>query len=488
MSESFQFVIYSIIWVISFISFIYILRKSNYKNIGLGLIYFFNFSLIHFWGSVFFISPGYWNEDLEFTLIGYKYSTIAILSFFVGYVLFIKFGKRKDRVNPLNNGSYLGSEPLLYFLFGLLIFFILKPLLLGLPTVTVFVSMGQQLLIVGLCLLLYKTYKLRNFITFFSLIVFSALIPFITILNDGFLGTGLSMFITVLIFMTNFYRLNYRYIILVAFGIYLGLSFYQSYLRDREDIRELVWGGAEFTERVEQLQYTLTHVEFFNPLDSVHLDRVNERLNQNWIVGASVVHLSGGYEEYAKGDTFKQGIMNLIPRIIWKNKPIVAGDTRRVEKYTGIDFQEDTSVGMPHVMELYVNFAVYSVIIGFILIGILFSYLDYKSFITLHNYQFNKFVFYFLPALAFMRTETPFIDNISGAVAGGILAFGLQKFPKKLYGLSFLLIFSFVLILVLKKYYLPLLDPINSYLKYIIPGFILLVLFIILQNSRNKSV
>lgn len=458
MSNSIEFLFYSLIWIFSFIIFIYVIKRSKYKNIGLGLIYFFNFSIIHFWGSVFFISPDYWNKNIEYTLLGYRYSTIAIVCYFLGYILYIKFGSRKKIIENVNKRASLGSEPLLYFLIGILLFFILKSRLQGLPTVTVFISMGQQLMIVGLCLLLYKAYNLRNYISFFSFLIFSALIPFMTILNDGFLGIGLSMFITVLIFTSNFYRFNYRYLLILLFAIYLGLSFYQSYLRDRTEIRDLVWGGAEYSERINKLKYTVLNLDFFNPFDFEHLDRVNERMNQNWIVGKSIDYMSNGREEYAKGGTFKLGMMNLIPRIIWKDKSITAGDTQRVEKYTGLKFDNNTSVGMPHVMELYVNFAIYSVIIGFILIGILFSYLDYKAYITLNSYQFNKFVFYFLPALAFMRTGTAFIDNISGAVAGGIIAYGLQKFPKQYNSLLFLLIMFLLVIFFIMKYYLPLVE------------------------------
>ena len=213
MNESTQFIFLSCIWIFSFISFYYLLKKSKYPNVGLGLIYFFNFSIIHFWGSVFFISPGYWNKDLEDTLVGFKYSTISIVCFFIGYLIYIKASNRNNDKYSSKQKIFIGSEPLLYFLIGIVALFVLKPILHGLPTITVFVSMGQQLMIVGLCLLLYKTYILRQNISFFFLLIFTALIPFITILTDGFLGTGLSMLITVLFFTTNYYRFNYRYIL-----------------------------------------------------------------------------------------------------------------------------------------------------------------------------------------------------------------------------------------------------------------------------------
>jgi len=427
MSIHIEFLIYSIIGALSFFSYMFLMKKSKNKTIGLVYIYIFNFSIVHFWGSVFFISPNYWNDNLDLTLIGYKYSTIAIICFLIGSLIFYFLYNKKYHTKNIDRIKLIGIEPLLFLIFGVITIFLLKPILHGLPTITVFVSMGQMFLVVGLCLLLYKNYVLNNKITFFVLIIFSGLIPFFTIINDGFLGIGVSMFLTIVVFISNFYKFNYRYIFLFVISIYLGLSFYQSYLRDRQDIRDLVWGGADYTERIVQMKYTLSNLEFFNPFSDVHLDRVNERLNQNWIIGASVVYLEDGYDEYAKGETVKLSIMNLIPRIIWKNKPIVAGDTRRVEKYTGIKFQKDTSVGMPHVMEMYVNFGVVSVVIGFLLFGFIFSYFDLKSFITFNNNELNKFILFFLPPLAFMRTETPIIDNLSGAVAAGLMAYGFQK-------------------------------------------------------------
>lgn len=457
MSITIQFLIYSLIWVLTFFIYTYIIRKYHYRTIGLSLVYLFNFSIVHFWGSVFFISPGYWNEELERTLLGYKYSTIAFVCFCIGSIVFYSnWGKNTNYNEKQFRYHKIGDEPILYFLMGFVLFFIIKNRIAGIPTLTAFVIMGQQLLIVGLCLLLYKNYYLGRKFTFTFLILFSFLIPFITIVNDGLLGTGLAMFLTVIVFLSNFYKFNFRYLMIVLVGIFVGLSFYQSYLRDRSEIRGLIYEGASISERIEQLNYTLTNLELFNPLNSDHLDRINSRLNQNWIVGAAVIHLESEGEEYAKGSTFKEALFNVVPRIIWKNKPTLAGDTSRVEKYTGLQFAENTSVGMPQVMEFYINFAIYSVIVGFFLIGIIFSYFDHKAHIKLHNGEFDKFVFYFLPALAFMRVETPILESISGAAAGIGIAYGLQKLPKQYNSIIFLVLFFITIIFILKKYYLPL--------------------------------
>lgn len=459
MTISAQFLFYSFIWVLTFSIYIVLIKKYKFPTIGLGLVYLFNFSLVHFWGSVFFVSSHYWNQQLEATLLGYKYSTISFVFFCLGSIVFYSIkGKDKNLFQHQRNKNIIGDEPFLYFLIGIVLFLVLKNRLLGIPTLSAFAVMGQQLLILGICFLLYKSYYQGRTFMFSFLIIFTGLIPFFTIINDGFLGTGITMFITVLVFLSNFYKFNFRYLIIIMIGIYVGLSFYQSYLRDRGDIRDLVWGGASITERVEQLNYTITNFELFDPFDYQHLDRINDRLNQNWIVGKSVEYMQGGGEEYAKGGTIIQSFYNVIPRVIWKNKPTFAGDTSRVEKYTGLTFSKSTSVGMPQVMEFYINFAVYSVVIGFFIVGIIFSYFDYKSFTYLHNRQFDKIVYYFLPALAFMRVETPFLENISGAVAGIGIAYGLQKMPKQYNSLVLLVVFFIIIVYILKKYYLPMVN------------------------------
>ena len=96
MSIQTEFLIYSIIWVLAFVTYIIFMKKSKNNTMGLIYIYFINFSVVHFWGSVFFISPSYWDKNLEITLLGFKYSTIAIVCFLTGSLIFYRIFQRGD--------------------------------------------------------------------------------------------------------------------------------------------------------------------------------------------------------------------------------------------------------------------------------------------------------------------------------------------------------------------------------------------------------
>ena len=56
-------------------------------------------------------------------------------------------------------------------------------------------------------------------------------------------------------------------------------------MRDRSDIREVVWGGESATARIARLEDTFLDFELFDIHNVDHLQRVDLRLNQNYLVG-----------------------------------------------------------------------------------------------------------------------------------------------------------------------------------------------------------
>jgi hypothetical protein len=110
-----------------------------------------------------------------------------------------------------------------------------------------------------------------------------------------------------------------------------------SYMRDRDEIRATVWGGSPspiasiaFRRPSRPLNGSILPI-------AEHLQRIDGRLNQNFLVGAAVNQLSQT-QAYARGDTLWDALLALIPRAIWPEKPITAGSGNLVSRYTGIDF------------------------------------------------------------------------------------------------------------------------------------------------------
>src|SRR5262249_48114281 len=136
---------------------------------------------------------------------------------------------------------------------------------------------------------------------------------------------------------------------------FVGLSVYVSYMRDRSEIRDVVWGGQSLGDRVDRVATTFHAFEWFDPSKDEHLARIDSRLNQSFLVGAAVSRLSdiGGF---AGGETLWDALIAVVPRALWPDKPVVAGSGNLVTRFTGIEFAAGTSVGIGQVMEFYVNF------------------------------------------------------------------------------------------------------------------------------------
>src|SRR6185437_10509578 len=82
------------------------------------------------------------------------------------------------------------------------------------------------------------------------------LMPVATVVTSGFLGYGIMAISVVFIFCTQFFKPR---IVLLFFCVvmgYLGISLFVTYMRDRNEIRDSVWGGASLTNRVDKFAHT----------------------------------------------------------------------------------------------------------------------------------------------------------------------------------------------------------------------------------------
>jgi hypothetical protein len=197
-------------------------------------------------------------------------------------------------------------------------------------------------------------------------------------------------------------------------------------MRDRGEIRQAVWGGRSFSDRVDQVSTTFGKLEWLDLSNKDHLNRIDYRLDQSFLVGAAVTRLSdiGGY---AHGETFWEALLALIPRAIWPDKPIQAGSGNVVSQYTGIQYSAGTSVGVGHVMECYINFGTMGVIVGFLILGAIVTVLDLQASERLGSGDLHGFVMWYLPGLSFLQVGGSFIEVTSSAAASIFVAFLANK-------------------------------------------------------------
>jgi hypothetical protein len=192
-------------------------------------------------------------------------------------------------------------------------------------------------------------------------------------------------------------------------------------MRDRESIREVVWSGQPVAARLERVRLMLSTFEWFDVHNRDHLVRIDDRLNQNLLLGAAVQYMDAGLARFAYGQTIYQGFIAVIPRAIWPTKPVVAGSGTLVTEYTGIPFAEGTAVGIGHVMEAYVSFGTVGVLVGFMLVGAVVGAIDGAAGRRLRAGDARGFLVWFLPGLSFLQVGGSIVE-LTSSIAAALLA------------------------------------------------------------------
>ena len=131
-------------------------------------------------------------------------------------------------------------------------------------------------------------------------------------------------------------------------------------------------------ERVSTVSSVFAHSHIFDPNSPADLDALSERLNQNLFIGLSASRLHDGEVQYLNGQSVVNGVLALVPRAFWPDKPVTGGGGNIVADMTGLQLNEDTSWGVGNVMEFYNNFGMPGLIVGFIALGWLIATLDLR--------------------------------------------------------------------------------------------------------------
>jgi hypothetical protein len=427
-----------IVWMVTVtVTVIYSRRESKSVGTGLVLAYLLNLWLLHWVATSLYLLPWYQYYDTTLVEAGLVQSTYGILAFAFGSLVLAPAVMQSQRFQKAQAVSYRPHPdlPKAYMVMGAASYALLSSLLGQLPTANALTAVGQQLFVVGLCLTCWQAWwekEARDFTGWCGVVL---LLPFITIVSRGFIGYGAVASLIVLTFIVSFVRLRLK---LVAAGlvlVYLGLSFYVSYMRDRSEIREVVWGGQPLQSRIERVFTTLSTLEWFDPWDESHLLRVDQRLNQNFLAGVAVHQLSES-GDYAYGETIWQALMALIPRALWPEKPVVAGSMGLVSRYTGIPFAEGTSVGIGQVMEFYINFGTMGVVLGFLILGVIITLIDSTAAQRLLQRDWQGFALWYLVGISFLQVGGSLVEVTSSAgasVAVALLAnrYLLYRFQRK---------------------------------------------------------
>jgi hypothetical protein len=404
------------------------------RSVGLVLSYVLSLTAIHWFASALYLLPWHDNPTRDLTIAGLRESFFAVLGLGIGTEI-SRLWLRTPDYDAVDDPSkaFVGRVVNLYIVSGVVMYGLLFTAAGSLPSVTAVLSGGSTLMAVGIGLKLWNAQQLRTKTAGRLWLIVAFTFPLISVLAQGFLGYGFAALMIVLAFRSSFQGLTVKSIAFALVIVFLGLSVYTTYMRDRGLIREVVWTGGRVSDRARQIQETLSSAEWFDFKNQQHLERVDTRLNQNFLVGAAVVYMHDRLVPPANGETIRDAALSLIPRAIWPDKPVVGGSGDLVTTYTGILFAEGTSVGVGHVLEWYVNFGRLGIIVGFALMGWVLATADRKAAFYLNHRDPHRFLLWYLPTLNLLQVGGSLAEASAGAAAALLLVLAIKWGAERLW-------------------------------------------------------
>jgi hypothetical protein len=410
-----------LICVATEIGLLLLLRKAK-LSLGMPIAYLSALHLIHVPGAVAHLfDPGGFLSDIDMTRIGIRFTAIASVCFVAG--VWLALFRRPVLPERLAAERKQFRQ---FCLFGGWIFIYGLSFLRVIPTLGAAVDKAGGVWMLGVLLGLRDAVRRKDHGWTALWLGTLAVYPVLTLLLGGFLSYGSTAVIVVVASLAISTRSLPRVLVGGAVAMVLGISLFISYFLGRGEIREAVWGGAPMAERVDVSMNIVRDFQLFDPSDPKQLLALDARLNQNYFAGLAATRIKNGEVEYLYGRSVLEGILSLVPRAIWPDKPIYAGSPKIVAEMTGLVLSETTSFGVGNVMEFQINFGIPGIIIGFILLGFALGWLDRAAAIADASGNLGRSVVFFLPALALIQPNGSLVELIGGSGAAFFAAKGWE--------------------------------------------------------------
>lgn len=388
-------------------------------SLGLRVAYLFGLLLIHVPGALAHVVGSDVLQDTELTELGIRFTAVGAVSFVAGVWL----ARAQVVTPPVWRSVDRASFAVFCLIAGWLVTYGLS--FLGrIPSIGAAVEKGGAVWMLGVLLGLRAAVRDGRPDRVFLWLGALAVYPVLMLLLGGFLSYGSAATIVVLSVLAVSTRSQWRVVIGIAAAAVVGLNLFLSYFEHRAEIRSAVWGGAPIEERIDASLEMVRDFEWFNAGNETHLTSLDERLNQNHFVGLAAARIEAGHVDYLYGRSIWEGLMSLVPRMLWPDKPVFGGSPKIVAEMTGLTLNPDTSFGVGNVMEFQINFGVPGLVIGFLALGWLLGALDRRAALAEYRGDLGRVFLFFLPAVALIQPNGSLVEITGGPAAALVAAYG----------------------------------------------------------------
>jgi hypothetical protein len=411
-----------LLWIVLFVALVVFAIGRPREGGALTLAYFLGLSLIHVPAALIYVNPTSFLPYPDETELGFEMTIVSLAAYVLGASLMRLIHRRKrsgfaelspDQRRRLRR---FGSRMIVI---GALSYFVVLPVAGNVSSLTAVVSPLASLLLLGICVHLYVAVVAHERLKVFGLLASVPILPISTLVTGGFIGFGINWALSVISFLFVIVRQRRWFFLLSPFVAYAGLSLFVTYMGERTGIRDVIWNAqSDFADRFERASSIVTNFQWLDLGNATHLDAIDGRLNQNFLVGAMVQRHQEGVLELAYGGTV--ALWALVPRAIWPEKPDVGGGGALVADLTGLTFAEGTSVGTGQVMEFYANFGWIGILIGFSALGALLMQLDRGIMRALSAGDFRGLTLRAMPGFVLLQPGGNLLE-ILVAVVGAIV-------------------------------------------------------------------
>jgi hypothetical protein len=420
-----------LVWVFGLIVFgaLILQWRTTALTVGLPGAYLISLGMVHAVGAFVNTIPAFAEARPAMIFFGFRECVVGALSFFIAAFFVAPLAVSRTRWFRVGTrGAPVPRFSTILLGTGIIFFVLIAPVLRRIPSIGALSVCGISLIMVAIGLNCWIAWQQKSYGRFLAYLSSIVCLPIVTLTALGFLSYGAAAALVVVSFVLTFFRPRFAAVAGLVLGGFVALSFYVTYMRERGEIREAVWGNEQLGSRGEAVMRIFTDFEWLTFTDE-QLRRIDERLNQNMLVAAAMGNLEYGGEPFARGKTISDALLAVVPRMFWPDKPVIAGSANVVSEYTGIEFAEETSVGIGHVLEFYINFGTTGVVIGFFVLGLLLRLFDMFAAVHLKAGNYPGFAFWYLPGLGLLQTGGSLIELVGTTAASLVLMCGLRYLP-----------------------------------------------------------